>query len=97
MKHGWYVGGGETGGRDGGGGVASGGEEDSKPRYRVFTMKLSGLPTFEGIKDAEKMITFIAVLERAFSLLVLAIGTTGSTRSSVDYAIQLLVGKATKW
>lgn len=59
--------------------VGDGGRD--KPRYGVFTIKLSDLPTFEGIKDAEKMIKFIAALERAFSVRALETGTTGSTRS----------------
>ena len=90
----------ETAGGDGAGGGGRGGRGDvgtDKSRYGVFTSNLSGLPTFEGVKDATDMITFIAALECALSLRVLETGTMGSTRSWGDYASQRLVGTAAEW
>jgi len=66
-------------------------------RLGVFTAKSSSLPQFFGERDAEKVITFLCALERAFHLRASETSTSGSTRHWAEYRIQCLKGKAAEW
>lgn len=69
----------------------------TQERKKHFTIKTSSLPSFSGERDAEKVITFLSALERAFVLRAEETDTLGSVRSWGDYAIQCLKGKAAEW
>ena len=78
-------------------GIGTGGAGAGYTKWGHFSIKIQGLPTFDGDKDAEKLITFLAALERAFSLRAMETGTTGLTQSWGEYAIQRLTGRAANW
>ncbi|KAI5807961.1 hypothetical protein DFH27DRAFT_638239 [Peziza echinospora] len=72
-------------------------QSSSGSRMGVFTAKASNLPTYDGERNAEKVITFLVSLERAFLVRAQETMTQGSTTSWGMYAIQQLRGKAAEW
>ncbi|KAI5790635.1 hypothetical protein DFH27DRAFT_631812 [Peziza echinospora] len=56
-------------------------QSSSGSRMGVFTAKASNLPTYDGERNAEKVITFLVSLERAFLVRAQETMTQGSTTS----------------
>jgi len=67
-------------------------------RLGVFTAKPSSLPQFFGERDAEKVITFLCALERAFHLRAAETSTSGSTRHWAEWAhMTWFLGEDVEW
>lgn len=67
------------------------------PKPKVFSVKVAELPTFQGEKNAEKVITFLTSLQRVFERRNRELGLVGTKEGWGEYGLGQLRGTAATW
>ncbi|KAI5782324.1 hypothetical protein DFH27DRAFT_637299 [Peziza echinospora] len=77
--------------------TGNGGPYGNHPIRKIFSFKSNELPTYDGERNAEKVITFLVALERAFRTRAQETNSVGNTTAWGMYAVQQLRNKAAEW